>query len=61
MRLDQAVAARNPEVSRRKARELIASGLILVNDRPVRVASREIGDADRIAIVASVPELDVIR
>ncbi len=61
MRLDQAVAARNPEISRRKARELIAQHRVLINDRPVAVASREVSDKDRIAIVAELPDLTVIR
>jgi len=57
MRLDQALASRFPELSRRKARELIASGRVLVNQRPVRIASREIADADTIAVVepANIP------
>ena len=42
MRLDQAIAERNPEISRRKARELISARRVLVNDRPVGIASREI-------------------
>ena len=61
MRLDQAVAARHPELSRRKARELISLKRVLVNDRPVAVASREVSDRDRITIAAEVPELSVIR
>ena len=61
MRLDQAIAARNADISRRKARELIAEQRVLVNDRPVRVASREVGDADRITIVDALPELTIIR
>lgn len=61
MRLDQAVAARNPEISRRKARELIAQKRVFVNDRPVGVASREVSDRDRITIAEEVPELSVIR
>jgi 23S rRNA-/tRNA-specific pseudouridylate synthase len=61
MRLDQAVAARFPEISRRKARELIAGRRVLVNDRPVAMASREIADDARIVIVEDVPELAVIR
>jgi 23S rRNA pseudouridine1911/1915/1917 synthase len=61
MRLDQAVAARNPEISRRKARELIAQKRVFVNDRPVGVASREVSDRDRITIAADVPDLTVIR
>jgi 23S rRNA pseudouridine1911/1915/1917 synthase len=62
MRLDQAVAARNPDISRRKARELIAQHRVLVNERPVAVASREVSDKDRIAVIAvDVPEITVIR
>lgn len=61
MRLDQAIAARHPDVSRRKARELIAQKRVLVNDRPVAVASREVSERDRIAIVEELPELAIIR
>lgn len=61
MRLDQAVAARNPEISRRKARELIAAKRVFVNDRPVGVASREVSERDRITIAGSLPELSIIR
>ena len=50
MRLDQAIAARHPEISRRKARELIAQKRVLINDRPVAVASREVSERDRITI-----------
>ncbi|HET8798796.1 MAG TPA: RluA family pseudouridine synthase [Thermoanaerobaculia bacterium] len=61
MRLDQAVAARFPEISRRKARELIAAKRVFVNDRPVGVASREVSDGDRITLAAELPELEVLR
>lgn len=61
MRLDQAIAARYPELSRRKARELISQKRVLVNDRPVAVASREVSERDRIAIVEELPELTIIR
>lgn len=61
MRLDQAVAARYPEISRRKARELISQKRVFVNDRPVGVASREVSDRDRIKIAEELPDLDVIR
>jgi 23S rRNA pseudouridine1911/1915/1917 synthase len=61
MRLDQAVAARHPDISRRKARELIAAGRVLVNDRPLRVASREVSERDRIAVTEEHPDIDVIR
>jgi 23S rRNA-/tRNA-specific pseudouridylate synthase len=61
MRLDQAVAARFPHISRRQARELIAKRRVLVNERSVAIASREIGDSDRIAIVEEQPPLDIIK
>ena len=61
MRLDQAVAARYPEISRRKARELIAQKRVFVNDRPIGVASREVSERDRITIAESLPDLDIIR
>ena len=61
MRLDQAIPQRYPHLSRRKARELIAQRCILVNDRPVGVASREVSDRDRITIVEALPELEILR
>jgi RluA family pseudouridine synthase len=61
MRLDQAIAARNPDISRRKARELIAARRVLVNERVVSIASREVDADDRIAVVEDVPELAIIR
>lgn len=61
MRLDQAIAARFPQYSRRKARELIAAKCVLVNERVVGVASREVADGDRIAVVEAAPELEIIR
>jgi 23S rRNA pseudouridine1911/1915/1917 synthase len=61
VRLDQAIAARYPDISRRKARELIAEKRVLVNDRPLAVASREISERDRIAILQTVPDIEVIR
>lgn len=61
MRLDQAVAARYPHISRRKARTLIGEKRVLVNDRPVAVASREVADADRITIIEDAPELTILR
>jgi 23S rRNA pseudouridine1911/1915/1917 synthase len=60
MRLDQAVAARFPEISRRKARQLIAAGRVLVNQRRVSVASREIGDRDHVAVAAEVPHVPLL-
>ncbi len=61
MRLDQAIAARHPEISRRKARELIAQKRVLVNDRPVAVASREVSERDRITIAEALPDLTIIQ
>jgi 23S rRNA-/tRNA-specific pseudouridylate synthase len=61
MRLDQAIAARNPEISRRKARELIAARRVLVNERLVAIASREVRDSDRIAIVEELPQLEILK
>ena len=61
MRLDQAIAARFPDISRRKARDLIAARKVLVNERAVSIASREVSEGDRIAIVESAPTIDVIR
>lgn len=61
MRLDQAIPQRYPQLSRRKARELIAQRRVLVNDRPVAVASREVSERDRITIVEALPELELLR
>lgn len=60
MRLDQAIAARFPDISRRKARELLSAHRILVNERPVSVASREVGPGDRIVVIDAPPDLRVI-
>lgn len=60
MRLDQAIAARYPGISRRRARELIAGRRVLVNERAVSIASREVGPDDRIAVVDDVPEITII-
>lgn len=60
MRLDQAVAARFPELSRRKARELIGAGHVLVNQRPVRIASREVNERDELAFVDEGPTIPLI-
>ena len=60
MRLDQAVAARYPDISRRKARELIAAGRVLLNQRRVSVASREVAERDVVTVVAETPAIDVL-
>lgn len=59
-RLDMAIAALAPEISRREARRLIAAGAIVVNGRPVSVASRLLHTGDRIAIVPDDIHIDVI-
>ena len=61
MRLDQAIAARYPDISRRKARELIASRRVLVNERAVSIASRHVAAEDRIAVVDELPGLAILR
>lgn len=61
MRLDQAVAARHPGISRRKARDLIAARRVFVNDRPVAVASREVGERDEVRVIEEPPAIDVLR
>jgi 23S rRNA pseudouridine1911/1915/1917 synthase len=61
LRLDQLVPQRFPTLSRRKARELISQRRVLVNDRPVGVASREVSDKDRITIVEELPDIEVLR
>jgi len=61
MRLDQAVAARFPHLSRRQARELIAERRVLVNERSVSIASREVHDGDRIAVIDEVPKLEILK
>jgi RluA family pseudouridine synthase len=61
VRLDQAIAERHPELSRRKARELIAARRVFVNDRPVSIASRDVNPADRIVIVEELPPVEILR
>src|SRR5437899_5175940 len=60
MRLDQAIAVRFPDVSRRQARRLISEHRVLVNDRPVSIASREIDDRDRIRIAEEKPDIEIL-
>ena len=59
MRLDQALAARF-DLSRRKARELIAAGRVLVNQRSVRVASREVADDDELRVAEELPRVALL-
>jgi len=61
MRLDQAIASRFPDISRRRARQLIAERRVLVNERAVSIASREVNADDRIAVAEDEPEIAVIR
>jgi len=61
MRLDQAIAARFPHISRRQARELIAQRRVLVNERAVKIASRDVSDSDRITVVEETPQLEIIK
>ena len=60
-RLDQEIAARFPDISRRKARELIAARKVLVNERAVSIASRQVQSGDRIAIVEDAPQIALLR
>jgi RluA family pseudouridine synthase len=60
MRLDQAVSARHPEISRRKARELLAAGRVLVNQRRVSIASREVSDDDHIVIIDAQQDVPIL-
>jgi 23S rRNA pseudouridine1911/1915/1917 synthase len=60
VRLDQAIAARYPEISRRRARELIAARRVLVNERAVSIASRDVAPDDRIAVVDDLPEIAIM-
>src|SRR5205807_7996374 len=52
--------SRFPQLSRRKARELIAVGRVLVNQRPVRIASREVTASDEVAFVEEAPAVPLI-
>jgi len=61
MRLDQAIAARFSHISRRQARDLIAARRVLVNERPVAIASRAVSEQDRIAVVGETPEIEILE
>jgi RluA family pseudouridine synthase len=60
MRLDQAIALRF-RISRRKARELLAAGRVLVNQRSVRVASREVADDDELRIAEELAPIPTLK
>ena len=49
LRLDQALAARIPELSRTQARILLDIGGVFVDDRRVKIASRKVRAGERIA------------
>ena len=59
MRLDQAIAERFA-ISRRKAREAIAAGQVLVNQRAVRIASREISKSDELRLITVDVSVEVL-
>jgi 23S rRNA-/tRNA-specific pseudouridylate synthase len=61
MRLDQAVADRFPDTSRRKARDLIAQHRVLVNERLVSIASREVAATDRVAIIDERADIPILK
>lgn len=60
MRLDQAIATRFPEISRREARDLLAAGRVLVNQRRVSIASRDVNFEDRIVVIDAPPQVPVL-
>ncbi len=60
MRLDQAVVAKFPAISRRKARDLISAGRVLVNQRSVRVASREVAAGDELTVAEELQSVTVL-
>jgi len=60
MRLDQAIATRYPDISRRQARDLLSSGRVLVNHRRVSIASREVNFEDHITIIDAPPAVPVL-
>ena len=61
MRLDQAIAARFPNISRRQARDLIAARRVLVNERAVAIASRDVREQDRIAVVGKTTDIEILK
>lgn len=60
-RLDLALAAGAPSVSRRQARRFIEGRLVFVNARPVAVASRFVAPGDRIAVVPLTAEITILQ
>lgn len=56
-----AMAAALPEMSRREARRLIESHSVVLNGRPVGVASRMVGPEDHIHLVTEPLELTILK
>jgi len=47
-------------MSRRQARQLLSEHRVLVNDRPVSIASREIDESDRISIAGEERPVEIL-
>lgn len=54
-RLDRAIAAQLPDLSRGEARRRIAAGSVFLNGRRCRVASKEVHEGDRIRVAKALP------
>ena len=61
LRLDQAIAERFPEISRRQARRLLAAHRIAVNGKSVSVASRPVLAHDVVTIVPDGDDLEIVH
>jgi 23S rRNA-/tRNA-specific pseudouridylate synthase len=61
VRLDQAIATRFPAISRRRARDLIAQHRVLVNERLVSIASREVAASDNVAIIEDAKDIPILK
>lgn len=61
MRLDQAIADRFPDVSRREARRLLVAHRIAVNGKAVSVASRPVFAHDVVTIVSDGNDLEIVH
>lgn len=60
LRLDQAIADRFPDVSRREARRLLVAHRIAVNGKAVSVASRPVFAHDVITIVSEGDDIEIV-
>ncbi len=60
-RLDAAIAAAAPEISRREAKRLIDDARAVVNGAVVGAASREVRAGDRVTVLAGVPDLPLLE